>query len=665
MTFHASPLRGRAPRLTADARSPMPVAAGRLLPLSAAAFGATALASVVAATALPSIADAAVTRATVAGPSADLQLASIQKVDVDVAPDGSAAIAWRQKVGGVDHAFVSRYVSGTWTTAQRVDSALATPSAQPAVAVGNGGRTLVVFPNGTVGNERLYAAYAPDAATPLGAKIDVQLDPAGWKDVDLDLAPTGDGYLTVYEGFHLRAYRVQGGATFTPVGDGFPGLTGILNGNATEQAESGDQRGAHLAVDPTGATATFAWSETNGASGYKPWARRVTGTTPAQIGTAVDASIATLDGKPGTGGANDMTSVAVGGDGKAWVAYRAAFTYGGSDRGRAIVRSFDGTTLGAPQVIDGLGASPAEAAEFPRLAANASGHGLAASYRQLTFGTEAATLPAGGAWTTGSLVSSGTNTTAGRASVALADSGVGLVAMHSTAEAKKQVFGRIAGGPASGALETLSDPAFGDAGSPLEAGAGGGYAITAFQQGTAATTRIVAAVVPLPAPAPPQETPGGGGGTGTGGNGPATTPTPAPALSQLGLRRKGALTATGAAPRIVSATAKTRTLRFTLDRPATVELSVKRVRPGKLVRGTCTSTKGRPVKTKDRCDVETRVPGAATLAATAGTTHVRFGGRATSGKPLAPGTYALYAVARDAAGTGQAARLRFTLKRAR
>lgn len=628
--------------------------AGVSLALSAAAFGlATAPAA------------AAVTRTTISGPSANLALASTQRVDVDVAPDGTAAIAWREKVGAVEHVFVSRYVGGAWSSPQRVDGSLTTPSGQPAVAVAPGGKTLVVFANGTAGNERLYAAEAPAGAPAFGATLNVQLDPAGWKDPDLDLAASGDGYFTVYEGFHLRAYRVQG-TTFTAVGGEFPSPDGILNGSAAEQAESGDQRGAHVAVDPTGASATLAWSETNGASGYKPWARKLTGTSIAGKGTAVDASIATLDGKPGVGGANDMTSVSVGGDGKAWIAYRAAFTYGAADRGRAIVRSFDGAALGAVQVVDGLGTDAPEAAEFPRIATNASGAGLAASYRQLTNATEAASLTAGGAWTAGTSVSEGTNTTGGRATVALGDAGVGLVSMHATPGATKQVLGRISGGPAAGTLETLSDPAFGDAGSPYESGAGNGFAITAFQQGAGATSRIVAAVVPLPVPPQQPTPPNSGGGTGGAGNGGGQQPKPAPAPSLTKLKVKPkTLLATSAAPKLVSATSKTRTLSFTLDRAASVELTVKRVKPGKLVSGTCKAAKGKPVRKKDRCDLETAVKGSTTLRAPAGTSHVKFGGRASAGKRLAPGSYAVYAVSRDGAGAGAAARATFTLKSAK
>ncbi len=620
------------------------------------------LAMVLSAAALAAVAadaDAAVTRATVAGPSADVAIPGNDRVDVDVAPDGSAAIAFRQKVGGVDHAFVSRYVGGVWSAPIRVDAGLASPSAAPVVSVGNGGRTLVAFPNGPVGNEKLYASYAPDAATAMISPYFFQGDPAGWKGLDLDVAANGEGYLTAYEGFHLWSYRVKGGA-ITPVGAMFPNPAGILNGAPGEQAESGDQHGAHVAVDATGATATIAWGENSGAD-RKIWARKLSGTAVGQIGAAVDATVPTLDGKPAVANIQDMSSVAVGGDGRAWVTWRAGFLYGAQNIGRALVRSFDGTTFGAPQVIDGLGAAPTESAEYPRVAANASGAGLAASYRQLTFGTEAATLPAGGAWSTGTTVSEGTNLAAGRSSVALADSGVGLVSMYSeTTAGQGRVLGRVSGGPAAGTLETLSDPAFGPADLAAETGAGGGYAVTAFLQGTAATSRIVAAVVPLPTPAPPA-TPGPGTGTPPG---PGTTPTgttPAPTLTQLRLRKK-TITATSAAPKLVSATSKKRTLSFTLDRPASVDLTVVRVRPGKLVGGTCVSAKGKPVARAKRCSVETAVKGAATLEALAGTTQVQFGGRATKGKALAAGSYALYAVARAPQGTAAPVRAAFTLR---
>ncbi|MBJ7471074.1 MAG: hypothetical protein JHD16_07205 [Solirubrobacteraceae bacterium] len=617
--------------------------------LSATALGAMA----------PSPADALVVRSTVAGPSANLDIAGNGQVDVDVAPDGSAALAFRQKVGGVDHAFVSRYVNRNWTVPVRVDLGLATPSGKPAVAVASGGRTVVVFPNGSAGNERLYAAIAPDTFSQFNTKVDLQLDPAGWKDVDLDLAPNGDGYFTVYQGFNLRAWRVQG-STFTQVGANFPGLEGVLNAAPGEQAESGDQRGAHVAVDATGATATIAWTETSGLA-YKPWARKLSGTAPAQVGAAVDATVATLDGKAGEPTFNDMASVSVGGDGKAWVAFRAGFDYSGTTIGRAVVRGFDGTSFTAPQVIDGLPAAPTESAEYPRIATNASGAGLAASYRQLTFGTEAASLGAGGSWSTGQLASTGTNLTAGRASVALGDGGIGLISMYTeTVAGQGRIVGRLSGGPDAATLQPLSDQAFGPAVGATETAAGGEYAVTAFLQGSGLTTRIVAALVPLPA-APSAPAPGT---PGTTGNQPPAGAQAAPSVTKLRLRRK-TLTPSTLAPKLVSSTSRKRTLSFTVDRPATVKLTVKRIRPGKRAAGTCVSAKGKPVARRKRCDFEVAIKGTAELPVTAGTTHVQFGGRTTKGARLSAGTYALYATATDAAGTGAPVRTVFTVKRGR
>ncbi|MDP9347230.1 MAG: hypothetical protein M3P44_16260, partial [Actinomycetota bacterium] len=51
------------------------------------------------------------------GPSADVQTLG----DLRVARDGTGAMAWVRKDGGVDHVFVSRLVGGAFLAPERVD----------------------------------------------------------------------------------------------------------------------------------------------------------------------------------------------------------------------------------------------------------------------------------------------------------------------------------------------------------------------------------------------------------------------------------------------------------------------------------------------------------------------------------------------------------------
>ncbi len=75
------------------------------------------------------------------GPSADIRSVG----DVDIARDGTGAVAYVQRDGGVDHIFVSRLAGGVWQAPERVDVGLDAPASTPAVAASDGGRLAVVF----------------------------------------------------------------------------------------------------------------------------------------------------------------------------------------------------------------------------------------------------------------------------------------------------------------------------------------------------------------------------------------------------------------------------------------------------------------------------------------------------------------------------------------
>ncbi len=602
----------------------------------------------------PSVGHAAVTTTSVAGPSADL--AGADDVRVDSAPDGTTALAFRQTVGAQSHVFVSVLDGTTWSTPEQVDDGIPgapKPSTNPTLAVANGGRIVVVFPNGDAGSEKLFAAVKVSSATPFAAPQQVQGDPAGWKDPQLDLAPGGNGYLAVQEAKHVRAFLVQG-SNFQPVGAGFPNPNlpgaggGVLN---TDEPEPGEMRGAKIAVDGTGNTATVIWTQSPVGGEYHFFARRLSGLLPTQIGPAVESTVPTFQGHAGTTAFNDMGTVATAG-GTTWIGYRAAFTYNNPPQQipRALVRTFDGTTFGEPQTIDGIPAVTTQGAEFPRIALNEAGQGLGASYRQLDpFGTESATL-AGGLWSPATFTAPPPSTAPGRAAVALDANGAGLVAFFSApTPTTPQVLGRIRGGAADGTLETLSNPAFGVASAPYTAGAANGRAVTAFVQGTAATTRVVAAIVDLPPTPAPTPTPSPG---------PAPTPTPTPPKTTLSALkfRNGKTTGTvrrgSALPKVVSAKSTKRTFSFALDQAAPVTFTLQRIATGKRSKGGCVP--GKAKRKASRCTLRRTVPGSATIQAAAGTTHIQFEGRLTKGRALPLGRYELTAVATAPSATASA-----------
>jgi hypothetical protein len=609
-----------------------PVSFGRLM---RARSRSTALLTALTALAFtPAAASADVTRATVDGPSADLGIP--EYVDVDAAADGTAAIAYLKKVGGVLHVFVSDYENGAWTAAQRVDTGQADASSVPAVEALGGGKTVVAWTNGPTNAAKLYAASRTTAGGGFAPPATVEGDPAGWNGVDLDLAANGNGYLTAYEGFHLHAYRIENGA-FLPVGGAFPSAASILNGAAGQQANYGIQYGARIATLADGASAIIAWSEDRGGGEHTVWGRKLTGTTP---GTAVDLQAGPLLGRTPDHNSNDDVSVATGG-GTTWVSWHAGYDYGGgTSHAHGVVRTFDGTNLGPTQRVDNIPEPATQNAEFPKVAVNASGQGLATTYLGPLVNDTQASVLSGATWGAGIKLNPGPNASPGQSTVALEDNGVGLVAYRheAAAGAGAKIRSRVFGGVDDDTTPELSDASFGSAGAPYESAAGGGKAFTAFMQTSGAASRVVAAVVTLPALAttPIGTTPGTP--PTTGDIGPVIPP-----LTLTGLKfRKSSFARGKTAPAIVSAKSSKRALSFTLSRAATVVLTVSKITPGRRDSGGgCVAETKKNRKTAKKCDHLTPVKTTASLQAPAGTTNLAFTGALRKNKQLAIGKYLL------------------------
>ncbi len=614
-----------------------------------------AVVAATAAGALAAPAQAAIPK-TVLATGNEVALVSGNSIDVDSAPDGGAVGVWVQQAGGVNHVFASRYANGTWGPATRIDTGLATPSGPPQVGVGNGGETTIVFPNGAVGNERLYAVTAASAAAAFSAPATVQGDPAGWARVDLDVASNGDGYLVAHETKHLWAYRVVNGA-FTPVGAGFPGPGGILNVNPAEEAGIDTQRAGKVAVDATGSSAIVAWTEGSGGN-YKLFARKLSGTAPADIGAAVDAVVPTLQGRPVATTGQDEVSVASGG-GKTWVAFRGNYTYpngGGTvDRARLLARTFDGTTFGAPQILDNVPADPAavtQGAEFPVIAVNDAGQGVASSHTQATNDGVIAAMT-GDAWAQGTLVPD----TYDVSSTTITPNGVGA-GLFLDKPTGRVLSARIVGGTANGTSTEISDPADGPIFTTARIAASGDGAVVLWRQGQAAGAKILGGRFDLP-PTPvatptPSPTPS-----------PAPTPRVFPNLFRVGLSSPFIIRA-NRKPILLGSKAKGPSLRFSVDRPSRVTIQAERVLAGRRSAGkTCERPKPANATGK-RCNRYVPVPSQTLiLDRPAGATKIRFAGRLGGKVALAKGDYRLSLTAADAATGGVTippTRLRVTLR---
>ena len=98
---------------------------------------------------LPAVAGAATPARFFAGTPVDGPSADIQSLgDLDVARDGTGALAYVKRVAGIDHVFVSRLVNGSFQAPEQVDAGLAGAGSQPVVAASDGGRLVVAFVSG-------------------------------------------------------------------------------------------------------------------------------------------------------------------------------------------------------------------------------------------------------------------------------------------------------------------------------------------------------------------------------------------------------------------------------------------------------------------------------------------------------------------------------------
>jgi hypothetical protein len=280
------------------------------------------------------------------GPSADIRSVG----DLDMARDGTGAVAYVKADGGVDHVFVSRLVGGAWQPPERVDGALTTPGSKPAVAASDGGRLVVVYVNGG----SVYAAVRQAGAPGWNA---AQLIGQGGDDPDVDMSFNGNAYATFTVNGDVVGARLDRTAT------SFVGLTGVFDVSQPDTAGVGTGR-AKVAVSADG-TGVVVWGE-NG----HVYARRVFNTAPST--SVLDLNLADLEGHPGNEA--DEPDVDIEDDSSyAWVAFRQKFD--GNGTARAIGVRLRGSRTDPPVAYDGLGWS-GTSADSPRVDINGKGVGV-------------------------------------------------------------------------------------------------------------------------------------------------------------------------------------------------------------------------------------------------------------------------------------------------
>jgi hypothetical protein len=416
-----------------------------------------ALLAVLAPLLLPAAAGAAVPGRFFAGEPVDGPSADIQSLgDLDVARDGTGALAYVKRVGGIDHVFVSRLVNGVFQAPEQVDAGLGGAGSQPTVAASDGGRLVVAFASGG----GVFSAVRPAGAPGFAA---LQQISAGGADPDVEMSINGVGYLTWTANGDVVAARLERN------GVAFAGLAGALDINPAAIAGAGAGR-PKVAVAADG-IATVVWGE----SGHL-YARRIfelrLSTAPQDLGDGADSpEIA----------AEDDSSFA-------WVAFR--------QNGLPVARRLLGSQFDPPVPIG------PEAAGSVHLAMNGRGVGYAAIGGASTQGAYGAVLKddlfnvglvIGGGWSVAPI-----------GAAAVSENGDGLVAFEQgDASGGRSIHARPYDYvPASRAVTppgddvTLSNAALGltDAGRGLLAGADrAGDIVVAFVQGVGPGSQIVAA----------------------------------------------------------------------------------------------------------------------------------------------------------------------------
>ncbi len=291
-----------------------------------------ALLAVLAPLALPACAGAAAGRffagEPIDGPSADVQSLG----DLDVARDGTGALAYVKKVGGVDHVFVSRLVGGAFGAPEQVDAGLGGAGSQPVVAASDGGRLVVAFVSGG----GVFSVVRPAGAPGYAA---VQQIATTGVNPDLDMSINGVAYLTWTTNGDVNAARLERNATT------FNGLPGPLDINPVNTAGMDNGR-SKVAVAADG-IATVVWGEANHVYARRLFELRLS-TAPQDLGDNAD--------DPDISSEDDSSF--------AWVVFRQGSI--------PVARRLVGSQFDPPVTLE-----PNEGTDAPRVAINGRGVGYA------------------------------------------------------------------------------------------------------------------------------------------------------------------------------------------------------------------------------------------------------------------------------------------------
>lgn len=393
------------------------------------------------------------------GPSAEI----VSIGELDLGRDGTGAIAYVKREGGVDHVFVSRFAGGRFATPERIDAALPGPSSQPVVGASDNGRLIVAFVNaGTV-----YGVVKPSASSPLSAPTPLGTGalPAA------DLSINGTGYVSFTSGGDVRVARLDRSSNLWTL------LPAVVDANPAAAAGAGTGR-SRVSVSADG-VGVVVWGESG-----RVYARKMFNTGLSNA--PQDLTVPTIAGRTST--VTDLPDVDSEDDSSyAWVAYRQSFADGGS---RVFARRQRGTGFDPPVPVD----AGDEAATDPRIEISGRGVGLASAAGVGTFQPMAAVLEDDKLGAGGRVAGPGTASPV--AALAMAENNRGLLAaVVSPAGGAPFVRVRPFDDGRPQAEVVVSRPELGpvDAGAGFDAASDRAYSVAmAWIQGAGAERRLVA-----------------------------------------------------------------------------------------------------------------------------------------------------------------------------
>ncbi len=290
----------------------------------------------------------------VAGPSADIQ----RLADLDMARDGTGALAFIANEGGEPRAFISRFVAGAFIGAERVDAGLPGVS-DVALAATNTGRVAVVFSAGGV----IYGALRPDGGQPWTAPVPIASGTA--PSVAMSLSGTAYASFTSNgDVYVVRLDRRSNAWTLIPT---------AFDVDQPRDAGTGNKR-SRMAISADG-VGVVVWGEDGADGRTHVYARKVFGTNPST--RPQDLTLNELEGRPA--GSADLPDVEAEDDSSfAWVVFRQAIVDGnGAPRLRTVARRQRGTEFDPPVAVDSFGVPADEDTRGPGIALNGRGEGIA------------------------------------------------------------------------------------------------------------------------------------------------------------------------------------------------------------------------------------------------------------------------------------------------